>query len=164
MPDALTGSSVTQRDVALACDFDWTLDTFVSFLLIFVSFLLIFVPKDIPGEIHTKFVNGAIAILLTLGLREVRIVLRAYWRSVRPSAEAHGQRRYLVVEFTAGFAPSLTAVMMLQSLLECCRNASAGGGTFLVAGPPAKDHGLIGRRRHVRHRRAYAENVGPYIT
>ena len=139
MPDALTGSSVTQRDVALACDFDWTLDTFVSFLLIFVSFLLIFVPKDIPGEIHTKFVNGAIAILLTLGLREVRIVLRAHWRSVRPSAEAHGQRRYLVVEFTAGFAPSLTAVMMLQSLLECCRNASAGGGTFLVAGPPPKE-------------------------
>ena len=139
MPDALTGSSVTQRDVALACDFDWTLDTFVSFLLIFVSFLLIFVPKDIPGEIHTKFVNGAIAILLTLGLREVRIVLRAHWRSVRPSAEAHGQRRYLVVEFTAGFAPSLTAVMMLQSLLECCRNASAGGGTFLVAGPPSKE-------------------------
>jgi hypothetical protein len=45
----------------------------------------------------------------------------------------------LVVEFTVGSAPSLTAVMMLQSLLECCRNASAGGGTFLVAGPPAKD-------------------------
>ena len=80
MPDALTGSSVTQRDVALACDFDWTLDTFVSFLLIFV-------PKDIPGEIHTKFVNGAIAILQTLGLREVRIVLRAYLVAGPPPKE-----------------------------------------------------------------------------
>jgi hypothetical protein len=141
MPDALTGSSVTQHDLALACDFDWTLDTFVSvsFLLIFVSFLLNFVPKDIPGEINTKFVNGAIAILPTPGLREVRIVLWTHWRSARPSAKAHGQRRYLVVEFTAGFAPSLTAVMMLQSLLECCRNALVGGGAFLVAGPPPKE-------------------------
>ena len=76
-----------KRDVALACDFDWTLDTFVSFLLIFVSFLLIFVPKYIPGEIHTKFVNGAIAILLTLGLREVRIVLRAYLVAGPPPKE-----------------------------------------------------------------------------
>ena len=105
----------------------WTLDAFDFFLLVFVL-------KDIAAEFHTDISNVTFAILLTLAMRPIGAFL--FGRA----ADHYGRRptlmvnvlMYSVLEFASGFAPSLTALLILRALYGVAMGGEWGVGASLT--------------------------------
>src|SRR6185312_3002967 len=100
-----------QRNAIVASYLGWTLDAFDFFLLVFVL-------KDIAAEFHTDVKAVSLAIVLTLAARPVGALLFGL------AADRWGRRPtlmvdivcYSAIEFASGFAPSLTALLILRTL------------------------------------------------
>ncbi len=124
---ALSGWTSEQKHVVAASFLGWALDAFDFFLMVFVL-------EDIAKEFHTDVTDVTVAILLTLAMRPLGAFL--FGRA----ADRYGRRPTLMVnvvlysalEFASGFAPSLTALLILRALYGVAMGGEWGVGASLT--------------------------------
>jgi SHS family lactate transporter-like MFS transporter len=128
-----------QRNAVLASYLGWTLDAFDFFLLVFVL-------KDIAQEFSTDIKAVSLAIVLTLAARPVGALLFGL------AADRYGRRptlmvdivAYSMIEFASGFAPSLTALLILRTLYGVAMGGEWGVGASLTMETiPPKTRGIV---------------------
>jgi len=136
---ALEGWSSEQKHVVAATFLGWTLDAFDFFLLVFVL-------KDIAAEFGTDVKDVTFAILLTLAMRPVGAYLfgRAADRWGRRPALMVNILLYSAIEFASGFAPSLTALLLLRTIFGIAMGGEWGvGASLTMESIPPHARGLI---------------------
>ena len=123
----LSGWTSAQRHVVAASFLGWTLDAFDFFLLVFVL-------KDIAAEFDTDISDVTFAILLTLAMRPIGAFLfgRAADRFGRRPTLMVNILLYSFLEFASGFAPSLTALLILRALYGVAMGGEWGVGASLT--------------------------------
>ena len=135
----LAGLTGAQRKVVAASFLGWTLDAFDFFILVFVL-------KDVALEFGTDVKTVTVAILLTLAMRPVGALLFGL------AADHFGRRPtlmvnvllYSVIELASGFAPSLTALLVLRALYGVAMGGEWGVGASLAMETiPEKSRGII---------------------
>src|SRR6201996_3112590 len=136
---ALEGWSSEQKHVVAASFLGWSLDAFDFFLLVFVL-------KDIAAEFHTEISTVTWAILLTLAMRPVGAFLfgRAadHWGR-RPTLMVN-VLLYSAIEFASGFAPSLTALLVLRAIFGIAMGGEWGvGASLTMESVPLHARGLV---------------------
>src|SRR5271155_4737008 len=102
MVDDLRALNAEQRATFLACVLGWSLDAFDFFLMVFVL-------RAIAADFHTKVVDVAFSITLTLMFRPLGALVFG------GLAERYGRRPILMInvllfsffELSSAFAPSL---------------------------------------------------------
>jgi SHS family lactate transporter-like MFS transporter len=128
-----------QRNAIVASFLGWTLDAFDFFILVFVL-------KYVAAEFGTDIASVTIAITLTLAMRPVGALVFGYF------ADRFGRRPTLMVnillysalEFASGFAPSLTALIVLRALYGIAMGGEWGVGASLTMETiPPKMRGLV---------------------
>ena len=124
---ALSGWTSEQKHVVAATFLGWTLDAFDFFLLVFVL-------KDIAQEFNTQIEDVTFAILLTLAMRPIGAYLfgRAADRWGRRPTLMIDVLLYSAIEFASGFAPSLTALLVLRAIFGIAMGVEWGVGTSLT--------------------------------
>ncbi len=124
---ALTGWTTQQKHVVAASFLGWMLDAFDFFLLVFVL-------KDIAQEFHSQITDVTIAIFLTLAMRPVGAFLfgRAADRWGRRPILMVDVLFYSTIEFMSGFAPSLTAFLVLRAIYGVAMGGEWGVGASLT--------------------------------
>jgi SHS family lactate transporter-like MFS transporter len=137
--EALEGWTSEQRHVVVASFLGWTLDAFDFFLMVFIL-------KDIAAEFGTQITSVTVAILLTLAMRPIGAFIFG-------RAADHWGRRptlmvdvlvYSVIEFASGFAPSLTALLILRALYGVAMGGEWGVGASLTMETiPPKARGFV---------------------
>jgi len=135
----LRGLTAKQRSVVVASYLGWTLDAFDFFLLVFVL-------KDIAAEFSTNITQVSVAIVLTLAARPVGALLFGL------AADRYGRRPtlmvdivcYSAIEFASGFAPNLTALLILRTLYGVAMGGEWGVGASLTMETiPPKTRGIV---------------------
>jgi len=137
--EALEGWTSEQRHVVAASFLGWTLDAFDFFLMVFIL-------KDIAAEFGTQITSVTVAILLTLAMRPIGAFIFG-------RAADHWGRRptlmvdvlaYSIIEFASGFAPSLTALLILRALYGIAMGGEWGVGASLTMETiPPKARGFV---------------------
>lgn len=124
---ALSGWTTDQKHVVAASFLGWTLDAFDFFLMVFVL-------RDIAKEFHTDVTRVTVAILLTLAMRPVGAFLfgRAADRWGRRPTLMVDVLFYSAIEFASGFAPSLTALLVLRAIYGIAMGGEWGVGASLT--------------------------------
>ncbi len=124
---ALSGWTSEQRHVVAASFLGWTLDAFDFFLMVFVL-------KDIAREFDTDITQVTVAILLTLAMRPIGAFLfgRAADRWGRRPTLMVDVLFYSVIEFASGFAPTLTAFLILRAIYGIAMGGEWGVGASLT--------------------------------
>jgi SHS family lactate transporter-like MFS transporter len=124
---ALEGWTSDQKHVVAATFLGWTLDAFDFFLMVFVL-------KDIAQEFDTNITNVTFAILLTLAMRPIGAYLfgRAADRWGRRPTLMVDVLLYSAIEFASGFAPSLTALLVLRAMFGIAMGGEWGVGASLT--------------------------------
>jgi SHS family lactate transporter-like MFS transporter len=124
---ALSGWTTEQRHVVAASFLGWTLDAFDFFLMVFVL-------KDIAKEFNTDVTRVTVAILLTLAMRPIGAFLfgRAADRWGRRPTLMVDVLFYSIIEFASGFAPSLTALLILRAIYGIAMGGEWGVGASLT--------------------------------
>jgi MFS transporter, SHS family, lactate transporter len=124
---ALSGWTREQKHVVAASFLGWSLDAFDFFLLVFVL-------KDIAAEFQVDITYVTLALLLTLAMRPVGAFLfgRAADRWGRRPTLMVNILLYSVLEFASGFAPSLTALIILRALYGVAMGGEWGVGASLT--------------------------------
>ncbi len=136
---ALSGWTSDQKHVVAASFLGWTLDAFDFFLMVFVL-------KDIAKEFHTDVTRVTVAILLTLAMRPVGAFLfgRAADRWGRRPALMVNVLFYSAIEFASGFAPSLTALLILRAIYGVAMGGEWGvGASLTMESIPAQARGFV---------------------
>jgi MFS transporter, SHS family, lactate transporter len=125
--EALCGWTSEQRHVVAATFLGWTLDAFDFFLLVFVL-------KNIAEEFGTHIEDVTFAILLTLAMRPIGAYIfgRAADRFGRRPTLMVNILLYAFIEFASGFAPSLTALLILRALFGIAMGGEWGVGASLT--------------------------------
>jgi MFS transporter, SHS family, lactate transporter len=124
---ALEGWTSEQRHVVAASFLGWTLDAFDFFLLVFVL-------RDIAKEFNTDITNVTFAILLTLAMRPIGAYIfgRAADRWGRRPTLMVDVLLYSFIELASGFAPSLTALLVLRAIFGIAMGGEWGVGASLT--------------------------------
>ncbi len=124
---ALSGWTSEQKHVVAASFLGWTLDAFDFFLLVFVL-------RDIAKEFGTGITDVTFAILLTLAMRPVGAYIfgRAADRWGRRPTLMVDVLLYSVIELASGFAPSLTALLILRAIFGVAMGGEWGVGASLT--------------------------------
>src|SRR5271156_6240396 len=124
---ALSGWTCEQKHVVAATFLGWTLDAFDFFLLVFVL-------KDIAKEFGTQITDVTFAILLTLAMRPIGAYLfgRAADRWGRRPVLMVDVLLYSFIELASGFAPSLTALLVLRAIFGVAMGGEWGVGAPLT--------------------------------
>jgi SHS family lactate transporter-like MFS transporter len=124
---ALSGWTSEQRHVVAASFLGWTLDAFDFFLMVFVL-------RDIAKEFGTDITDVTFAILLTLAMRPIGAYLfgRAADRWGRRPTLMVDVLLYSVIELASGFAPSLTALLVLRAIFGIAMGGEWGVGASLT--------------------------------
>ena len=124
---ALSGWTTEQKHVVAASFLGWTLDAFDFFLLVFVL-------TDITREFNTDVTDVTVAILLTLAMRPIGAFLfgRAADRWGRRPTLMVDVLLYSVIEFASGFAPNLTALLVLRAIYGIAMGGEWGVGASLT--------------------------------
>ncbi|MGO8952179.1 MAG: MFS transporter [Rhodomicrobium sp.] len=123
----LRALSPSQRNAVLSSYLGWTLDAFDFFILVFVI-------RDVAAEFNASVVDVTFAILLTLAARPLGALLFGL------AADRFGRRpvlmidilTYSVLEFASGFAPDLTAFLILRFLFGIAMGGEWGVGASLA--------------------------------
>jgi SHS family lactate transporter-like MFS transporter len=135
----LRGLSSPQRKAVLATYLGWTLDAFDFFILVFVV-------KDIAAEFVTDVEAVTYAITLTLVMRPLGALIFGL------AADRFGRRPtlmvdvllYSILEFASGFAPSLTALIVLRALYGIAMGGEWGvGASLAMESIPPKARGIV---------------------
>jgi MFS transporter, SHS family, lactate transporter len=128
-----------QRNAVLASFLGWTLDAFDFFIIVFVL-------KDIAKEFKTDIPSVTATLFLTLAMRPLGAFLFGIM------ADRYGRRPtlmvnimlYSVFELLSGFAPSLTALVILRGLYGIAMGGEWGVGASLTMETiPAKSRGIV---------------------
>jgi MFS transporter, SHS family, lactate transporter len=128
-----------QRNAVLASFLGWTLDAFDFFIIVFVL-------KDIAKEFKADIPAVTATLFLTLAMRPLGALLFGM------VADRFGRRPtlmidilfYSIVEFLSGFAPSLTALVILRGLYGIAMGGEWGVGASLTMETiPAKTRGIV---------------------
>lgn len=116
-----------QRNVIIASFLGWTLDAFDFFIMVFVF-------SDIAKEFHTGIGSVTPAIMLTLAARPVGAFIfgRAADRFGRRPTLMVDILLYSALELASGFAPSLTALLILRTLFGVAMGGEWGVGAALT--------------------------------
>src|ERR1700722_15568832 len=126
--------SKSQRNGGIAAYLGWTLDAFDFFLMVFMF-------KDISRDLHSSMQVGSTAVLLTLGRRPVGALLfgRLADRFGRKPTLMWNILAYSVLEMLSGFAPSMTALLVIRALFGVAMGGEWGIGSALTMEtiPPA---------------------------
>jgi SHS family lactate transporter-like MFS transporter len=126
--------SKSQRNVVIAAYLGWTLDAFDFFLMVFMF-------KDISRDLHSSMQVVSTAVLLTLGMRPVGALLfgRLADRFGRKPTLMWNILAYSVLEMLSGFAPSMTALLVIRALFGVAMGGEWGIGSALTMEtiPPA---------------------------
>jgi MFS transporter, SHS family, lactate transporter len=137
--EALSGWTSEQKHVVAASFLGWTLDAFDFFLLVFVL-------KDIAAEFHSDITEVTFAILLTLAMRPLGAYLfgRAADRWGRRPTLMVDVLLYSAIEFASGFAPSLTALLILRAIFGVAMGGEWGvGASLTMESIPPRARGLV---------------------
>jgi MFS transporter, SHS family, lactate transporter len=126
--------SKSQRNVVIAAYLGWTLDAFDFFLMVFMF-------KDISRDLHSSMQVVSTAVLLTLGMRPVGALLfgRLADRFGRKPTLMWNILAYSVLEMLSGFAPSMTALLVIRASFGVAMGGEWGIGSALTMEtiPPA---------------------------
>jgi SHS family lactate transporter-like MFS transporter len=136
---ALSGWTSEQKHVVAATFLGWTLDAFDFFLLVFVL-------KDIAAEFGTQITDVTFAILLTLAMRPIGAYIfgRAADRWGRRPTLMVDVLLYSAIEFASGFAPSLTALLVLRAIFGIAMGGEWGvGASLTMESIPPQARGLV---------------------
>jgi SHS family lactate transporter-like MFS transporter len=136
---ALSGWTSEQKHVVAATFLGWTLDAFDFFLLVFVL-------KDIASEFGTQITDVTFAILLTLAMRPIGAYIfgRAADRWGRRPTLMVDVLLYSAIEFASGFAPSLTALLVLRAIFGIAMGGEWGvGASLTMESIPPQARGLV---------------------
>lgn len=135
----LRALTTDQRNAFLAAYLGWTLDAFDFFVVVFVL-------KDIEKEFHASPQQGASILFVTLACRPIGALLFG------ALADRFGRRLplmidvilYSVLELASGFAPTLTAFLILRALFGIAMGGEWGlGAALALESTPAKSRGLL---------------------
>src|ERR1700751_3627572 len=135
----LRNLNTKQWNAILACYLGWTLDAFDFFILIFVF-------PDIGQTFGVEHTPVTYAVFLTLAMRPVGAFLFGMM------ADRFGRRPtlmidilfYSIVEFLSGFAPTLTALVILRGLYGMAMGGEWGVGASLTMETiPPKTRGIV---------------------
>ncbi len=102
--------------------------------------------KDIAAEFRTDIADVSFAILLTLAMRPIGALLfgRAADRWGRRPTLMIDVLFYSILEFTSGFAPSLTALLLLRALYGIAMGGEWGvGASLAMETVPPHARGLV---------------------
>jgi MFS transporter, SHS family, lactate transporter len=128
-----------QRNAVLASFLGWTLDAFDFFIIVFVL-------KDIAKEFKVDIPSVTATLFITLAMRPLGAFLFGIM------ADRFGRRPtlmlnitfYSVVEFLSGFAPSLTALLILRGLYGIAMGGEWGVGAALTMETiPPRTRGIV---------------------
>jgi SHS family lactate transporter-like MFS transporter len=128
-----------QRNAVLASFLGWTLDAFDFFIIVFVL-------KDIAKEFKADIPSVTATLFVTLAMRPLGAFLFGI------VADRFGRRPtlmidimfYSVVELLSGFAPSLTALVILRALYGIAMGGEWGVGASLTMETiPPKTRGIV---------------------
>jgi SHS family lactate transporter-like MFS transporter len=128
-----------QRNVVIAAYLGWTLDAFDFFLMVFMF-------KDIAAELHSSRQVTATAVLLTLIMRPVGAFLfgRLADRFGRKPTLTWNILAYSVLEMASGFAPTMTALLLVRALFGIAMGGEWGIGSALtMESIPASSRGAV---------------------
>ncbi|MXN73443.1 MFS transporter [Burkholderia sp. 4701] len=116
-----------QRNVTIAAYLGWTLDAFDFFLMVFVL-------KDIAAEFDSSIPAVAFALTLTLAMRPLGALIfgRLADRFGRRPTLMVNIACYSLIELASGFAPSLTALLVLRALFGVAMGGEWGVGSALT--------------------------------
>jgi MFS transporter, SHS family, lactate transporter len=119
--------SKSQRNVVIAAYLGWTLDAFDFFLMVFMF-------KDISRDLHSSMQVVSTAVLLTLGMRPVGALLfgRLADRFGRKPTLMWNILAYSVLEMLSGFAPSMTALLVIRASFGVAMGGEWGIGSALT--------------------------------
>jgi SHS family lactate transporter-like MFS transporter len=137
--EALSGWTPEQKSVVWASVLGWTLDAFDFFLFVFVL-------KDVAHDFNVPIANVAVAIMLTLAARPIGALLfgRAADRFGRRPTLMVDIVMYSLVEFACGFAPTLTALLILRALFGIAMGGEWGVAASLTMETiPPKARGIV---------------------
>src|ERR1039457_4154386 len=129
----------SQRNVVVAAYLGWTLDAFDFFLMVFMF-------KDISAELHSSMQVVSTAVLLTLGMRPVGAFLfgRLADRFGRKPTLMWNILAYSFLEMAAGFAPSMTTLLIVPALFGVKMSGEWGVGSALTMETiPASARGFV---------------------
>jgi len=128
-----------QRNAFLAAYLGWTLDAFDFFILVFVI-------PDVAKEFKVEKTAVTYAIFLTLAFRPVGAFLFGWL------GDRYGRRIpllvdvvfYSVMELLSGFAPTLTAFLVLRAIFGIAMGGEWGlGASLAMETVPARTRGLL---------------------
>jgi SHS family lactate transporter-like MFS transporter len=128
-----------QRNVVIAAYLGWTLDAFDFFLMVFMF-------KDISVELHSSRQVVVTAVFLTLAMRPVGALLfgRLGDRFGRKPALMWNILAYSLLEVASGFAPSMTALLIVRALFGVAMGGEWGLGSALaMESIPAAARGAV---------------------
>ena len=128
-----------QYHVVLACFLGWTIDAFDFFITVFVV-------GDIAREFGTPITTVTWAFTLTLGLRAIGALIfgRIADRYGRKPALIANILIFSALEVASGFAPTLTAFLVLRALYGVAMGGEWGiGASLTMESIPAKWRGFV---------------------
>jgi len=129
----------SQKNVVLAAYLGWTLDAFDFFLMVFLF-------TDVANEFHVDVKTSTTAVFLTLAARPIGAFV--FGRL----ADAFGRKpvfmwnilSFSVFELLSGFAPSITAFLIIRFIFGIAMGGEWGIGSALTFETiPAQGRGLV---------------------
>jgi MFS transporter, SHS family, lactate transporter len=129
----------SQRNVVIAAYLGWTLDAFDFFLMVFMF-------KDISADLHSSMQVVSTAVFLTLAMRPIGAFLfgRLADRFGRKPALMWNIMAFSILELASGFAPSMTALLIVRALFGVAMGGEWGIGSALTMETiPASARGFV---------------------
>jgi SHS family lactate transporter-like MFS transporter len=129
----------SQRNVVIAAYLGWTLDAFDFFLMVFMF-------KDIAADLHSSLKVVSTAVLLTLAMRPLGAFIfgRLADRVGRKPTLMWNILIYSFFEMISGFAPNMTALLILRALFGVAMGGEWGVGSALTMETiPASARGFV---------------------
>jgi len=112
-----------QKNVVLAAYLGWTLDAFDFFLMVFLF-------TDVANAFHVEVKTATTAVFLTLAARPIGAFIfgRLADRYGRKPVFMWNILSFSVLELMSGFAPSITAFLVIRFVFGIAMGANGASG------------------------------------